>query len=207
MIRELLALVPQMEGMGEGLWVSFKQHIRFLKETGFVDQNNVLTKDGVWASKLRLDQPLLIAEAIRKGAFDNVSPEYLAGGLAPFVWDRSQEVEFFIKNIPVIPELERYFIQILDSLVELVNLKKVRGFENQNISFWPAAALYIWAKGASWEELMDLFRINEGDMASLIVRTSDHLRQVANLSETHPRLASMAKKTAELILREPVYIY
>ncbi len=66
------------------LWQSFKRHLRFLKETGFVDEEDRLTPDGHWASKLRLDQPLLIAEAIRKGAFDGVSPESVAGGLAPF---------------------------------------------------------------------------------------------------------------------------
>jgi hypothetical protein len=43
-------------------------------------------------------------------------------------------------------------------------------------------------------------------MASLIVRTADHLRQVTNLKETHPELTAAAKKATELILREPVII-
>jgi hypothetical protein len=43
-------------------------------------------------------------------------------------------------------------------------------------------------------------------MASLIMRTGDHLRQIANLKETHPQLSTVAAKAIELILREPVYI-
>jgi len=38
------------------------------------------------------------------------------------------------------------------------------------------------------------------------MRTADHLRQVANLSDTHPELAAVAANAVELILREPVYI-
>ena len=207
LLNELLEKMPQMEGMGEGLWISFKQHLRFLKETGFVDKKNNLTEDGIWASKLRLDQPLLIAESIRKGAFKGVTAEYLAGGLAPFVWDRNQEIEFRMKKTPIIPELENCFSRILDSMENIIDLKTRRGFENQPFSYWPAAALYIWAKGESWEKLMGLFPANEGDLASLIVRTADHLRQIANLSDTHPKLASIAKEAIKCILREPVHIY
>jgi ATP-dependent RNA helicase HelY len=72
--------------------------------------------------------------------------------------------------------------------------------------FWPAVALFLWAKGIPWEQLLESVSVNEGDMASLIMRTADHLRQVVNLKETHPELASVAEKAVELILREPVYI-
>jgi len=39
-----------------------------------------------------------------------------------------------------------------------------------------------------------------------MARTADHLRQVTNLSETHPGLSSVAARAIDLILREPVYI-
>jgi len=64
----------------------------------------------------------------------------------------------------------------------------------------------MWAKGISWERILSNISIGEGDMASLIVRTADHLRQVAAISDTHPSLAHVARKAIELILREPVYI-
>jgi superfamily II RNA helicase len=72
--------------------------------------------------------------------------------------------------------------------------------------FWPGAALFLWAKGASWETLLKNIPIGEGDMASLIVRTADHLRQMLNLEETHPVLAGTAGKAMGLILREPVFL-
>ena len=206
LLQDFRSLAVQMEKMEGRLWLSFKRHVRFLRETGFVDDMDRLTPDGYWASKLRLDQPLLIAEAIRKGALAGVSPHEMVGALAPFVWDRVQEVELRIKGIRDLTELEGMFDRIRSSIEGIRSLKSRRGFESPPILFWPAAALYLWAKGVPWEQLLESIQIDEGDMASLIMRTADHLRQVGNLRETHPELASMAEQAIALILREPVDI-
>ena len=207
LLRELSSLAMRMEGMGGGLWLGFRRHVGFLKETGFVDELDRLTSDGFWASKLRLDQPLLIAEAIRKGAYDDVSPEILAGGLAPFVWDRGMEVELKAHETFDLTGLEKIFYRILDLIEPIRSLKDKRGFDSPQVMYWPAAALFLWAKGVPWDLLLDFVPIDEGDMTSLIMRTADHLRQVTNLSETHSQLAAVAANAVELILREPVYIY
>ncbi len=205
-LKRFRSLAYQMEGERGGVWVSFKRHLRFLKETGFVSEMDRLTPDGYWASKLRLDHPLLIAEAIRKGAFSQVSPEVTAGCIAPFVWDRVQELELKIESPVGLKDCEEAFDKVLNSIEHIRRLKVKRGFENPPIFFWPAAALYLWAKGVPWEELLSIIPIDEGDMASLIARTADHLRQVTNLKESHPRLVSVAYTAMEQILREPVFI-
>jgi superfamily II RNA helicase len=195
-----------MEGTSKGLWLSFKRHLRFLKETGFVDETDRLTSDGIWASKLRLDQPLLIAEAIRRGGFSNISPEVMAGCIALFVWDRDQDVDMRPGDGGDLDIMEDTFNRILGSMEDVRKLKAARGFENPPILFWPAAVLFLWAKGAPWERLLHRIPIGEGDMASMIVRSADHLRQVANLRESHPGLAMVAERAIDLILREPVLI-
>jgi ATP-dependent RNA helicase HelY len=209
-IRKLLSefryLAGQMEEMGGGLWLSFKRHLRFLKETHFVGERDRLTLDGIWASKLRLDHPLLIAEAIRAGGFDEVTPETMAGCLAPFVWDRVQDLEIKVRSPVGMEAMEGAFQKLLGSLEQMRALLSRRGFVSPQIPFWPAAALFLWAKGMEWKELLFSIPVDEGDIASLIVRTADHLRQVANLEETHPELASRAKQAIRLILREPVHI-
>jgi ATP-dependent RNA helicase HelY len=48
--------------------------------------------------------------------------------------------------------------------------------------------------------------VDEGDMASLILRTADHLRQATNLKDSHPEIVSVAQTAIERILREPVLI-
>ena len=205
-LRDLRSLAYKLEGLGGGLWLSFNRHLRFLKETGFVDDMDRLTPDGEWASQLRLDHPLLIAEAIRKGGFDGISPEIMASGIAPFVWDRVQEVTFKVQSPLDLSEMEAAFQRMLDCIEKSRALKVRRGFENPLILSWPATALFLWAKGVPWDELLSFIAVDEGDMASLMVRTSDHLRQVANLKETHPELASVAREAIDLILREPVFV-
>ncbi len=190
-----------------GLWLSFKAHLRFLKETGFVDMDDHLTADGRWASNLRVDQPLLIAESIRQGTFDSIPPEVFAGGLAPFVWDRTQEVDLRGMSGVDLTPVEGVFLRMLDHLREFMALKDSRGFKTPTISFWPAAILFMWAKGAPWETLLETVSVGEGDLASLIMRTADHLRQVAALKDTHPELARTAAESIALILREPVYLF
>jgi superfamily II RNA helicase len=205
-LGDFQTLAYQMEGMGGGLWMSFKRHVRFLRETGFVDETDRLTGDGIWASKLRLDHPLLIGEAIRKGGFSELSSEIMAGCIAPFVWDRIQEVELTLKSPIDLNPCEKAFWRILEQIEDIRRLKVKRGFEDPPILFWPAAAIFLWAKGVSWDRLLSFIPVDEGDMASLIVRTADHLRQVTNLKETHPELTTDSKKAIELILREPVLI-
>jgi len=206
LLDHLRTAMDQPETSWGGLWLSFKRHLRFLKETGFVDETDRLASDGRWACNLRLDQPLLIAEAIRKGAFGDISPAELAGGLAPFVWDRGQEMELKVECILDLSGIEAVFYRLLAHIEEMRILKEKRGFQSPPLMFWPAAALFMWARGVPWDELLHFVAADEGDMASLIMRTADHLRQVADLRETHPRLASVAAEAIDLIQREPVYI-
>ena len=198
--------IDSLECLGEGLWISFKRHLRFLRETQFADETDRLTPDGVWASKLRLDHPLLIAEAIKKGAFTDLSPEVTAGCIALFVWDRDQQVEMSADVSEDLSVMEDSFNRVIESIEGIRTLMVKRGFKNPPIPFWPGAALFMWARGISWERILSYISIGEGDMASLIVRTADHLRQMAAISDTHPQLAHTARRAIDLILREPVYI-
>lgn len=206
LLRDFRSLAETMEGMEEGLWFSFKRHLRFLKDTGFVDEENHLTSDGIWASKLRLDQPLLIAEAIRRGAFDGSSPEILAGCIAPFVWDRTQDLDVALESPFDLKELEKSYEGVLQGIEEISRMKTARGFDNPTPLYWPAAALYLWTRGVPWEKILSFLPVDDGDMASLIMRTADHLRQVADLRESHPELAERAESAVALIMREPVFI-
>jgi hypothetical protein len=126
--------------------------------------------------------------------------------MAPFVWDRVQEVELQAQCPMDLKDCEDAFSNVIESIQEIRRLKAKRGFENPPILFWPAAALFLWAKGVPWETLLSYIPVDEGDMASLILRTADHLRQAINLKESHPELVSVARTAIERILREPVLI-
>jgi superfamily II RNA helicase len=80
------------------------------------------------------------------------------------------------------------------------------GFAIPPFPFWAVVTVYYWAKGSTWESVREIAGMDEGDLAMVILRTADHLRQIESLSETHPRLAQSARRAIDLILREPVLV-
>jgi ATP-dependent RNA helicase HelY len=189
----------QKPGTG-GAWTSFLRHLQFLREAGFVDGEDRLTADGRWASRLRLDHPILVAEAIRQGVFEGRPAPVLAGLIAPFVTDREREVSLQARGLE---EMADAFDALMTGTQEMGELMAEKGFPTPVLQFWPAAALCLWAKGASWAELRAAVAMDEGDLVSLIVRTADHLRQVCNLAESHPHLVRMSRMALQRIQREP----
>jgi len=162
----------------EALWQDFLRHKDFLQGTGFVDDEDRLTWEGQWAAALRLDHPLLVAEAIRKGSFEGAPPELVAAMIATFVVDsdRSEELD---RSLTVrARDLSRRLDRMKKDLGELSKRMKDSGFEISEIPVWPALAAFLWAKGVSWEALLKAVPLEEGAMSMMIMRTADHLNQI-----------------------------
>ncbi|MHC1742688.1 MAG: DEAD/DEAH box helicase [Syntrophobacteraceae bacterium] len=191
----------------EQLWLEFQRHYRFLQEEGYVDPQGHLTGDGLWASKLRLDQPLLISECIRKDVFPTDNPPLLAALIAPFVMDRDRPGDAQLSTlIWKNQEVAQPFFAMLRSLQRLREHLQTAGFHTPPLPFWTVVTVYHWAQGVTWEELRTVSGMDEGDLAMVILRSADHLRQIESLQETHPQLATSARRAIDLILREPVAV-
>jgi superfamily II RNA helicase len=190
----------------EVLWQDFLRHKDFLQETGFVDDQDELTWEGRWAAQLRLDHPLLVAEAIRKGSFEGAPPEIVAAMIAPFVVDSDRSEELDRALTVSARDLTRRIDRMRRDLKDLSRRMKRRGFEISEIPLWPAVAAFLWAKGVSWKALLRAVPLEEGAMSMLIMRTADHLNQIIGLRESHPELAETAAEAVPLIFREPVWI-
>jgi superfamily II RNA helicase len=184
------------------LWHEFQRHMDFLRRKGYVNQRNELTEDGLWASRLRVDQPLLLAEGFRHGAFPENDAALLTAAIAVFVNEKETDDRIDKRFLPkkLLACYQKMSGRILPFLQEMLDA----GFQGRPLYLRPAAALYAWAKGGSWESVMELSEMEEGDLAVLILRTADNLRHVVGLSEVFPKAAASAKTAIELILREPV---
>ncbi len=190
----------------DALWIEFGRHFDFLVMNGFATPDGALTVDGRWAAKLRLDQPLIIAELIRRGMLEKLAPELLCAMLAVFVNDKFRDLDFDDQVSWDPRELRQTFARMKGEIGPLVELKKQRGFAVPVLQFWPAAALYLWSMQRSWEDVQQLTGADEGDLAMLIFRTADNLRQIVSLEATHPGLAFKAGACIKLLLREPVVV-
>ena len=174
----------------------------FLKAEGFVGDNDRLTADGAWTSQLRLDHPVLIAECLRRGALPNEDAALLAAVIAPFVYDRGQDIPVKRKELP--KRLVQAYDRVVETVFPMMEKLDAEGFGLHPLPLWTAAVIYDWARGREWDRIVERYGFADGDMAMLVSRTADNLRQIAALRHTHPDVADLAWKARELLLREPV---
>lgn len=184
------------------LWRDFLHHLDFLKETGYVTKNGALTSDGIWASRLRVDHPLMIAEGFRRGIFPESDPVLLAAMTALFVSERESDEN--IDKTVVTKALSNTFINLKKNLMPFASLMADRGFETRPLFLRPAATLYAWALGHPWEKVLSISEMEEGDLVMLILRTADNLRHIRTLTQVFPEAARTAETSIALIMRDPV---
>ncbi len=187
----------------EHLWLDFQDHMDLLTQEKYVTQEGKLTEDGLWASKLRIDSPLLVAQSIREGLLPITDPALLAAIIGTFV----NEKEFTDDPLhqTALPKLLKgIFLDLRYGLKPFAIQLLTKGFPAPNLYIQPAALLYAWAHGEGWDDLMEGSVFAEGDFARLILRTAENLRQIAKLEDTFPQIGKTAKQAIELILKEPV---
>lgn len=185
------------------LWLEFVARLEFLKSSGFVTENGRLTDKGQWAAGLRLDHPLVIAEAIQTGGLDRATPQVLAGLMAPFVLDRTRAWSSGERRSRAPRDMRSAYFRLEKKLTPFIRSQFEAGFEGPKFRFAPALAMYLWATGRPWQEVIDRFGVEPGDMSSLVYRTADNLRQIISLHETHGELSNLAARARSAIRRQP----
>ena len=184
---------------------TFYDHLYFLMETGYVQQDGRLTDDGRWASQLRIDQPLLIAEGFKLGIFPENDPAELAAMISLFVNEREADDRFKKGDLP--SRFTSDFFRVKTGLTPFAKLMYQRGFPVRPLFMRPALTIFEWASGKNWEQVLKISELAEGDLAMLILRTADNLRHIRSLRDVFPIAAENAGKAIELILRDPVVAY
>jgi ATP-dependent RNA helicase HelY len=192
----------RMADIHEVLWEDFVRHVDFLKETGFVGDDDRLTTDGLWASQLRVDQPLLVAECLRQGLLPEGDAAQMAGVFACLVNERETDDRMEGRLVP--NRLKKTVTRIQKKLTGFARHMKSRGFDVRQFYLRPAAMTHAWASGYPWENIIKEYGMAEGNLAMLMMRTADNLRHTANLIDVFPDAAATAREAIGLIMKEPV---
>jgi len=192
----------RMADVHEVLWEDFLRHLDFLKETGFVNADGRLTGDGIWASQLRVDQPLIVAECLRQGLLPNGDAAQMAGVFACMVNERETDDRMEGRLVP--NRLKKAVVRIQKKLTGFARHMKSRGFDVRQFYLRPAAMTHAWASGYPWKNIIKEYGMAEGNLAMLMMRTADNLRHTANLVDVFPEAAATAREAIGLIMKEPV---
>ena len=187
----------------ELLWNDFLDHMDFMIDEKFVIKQGTLTEDGIWASKLRIDAPLLVAQAIRENFLPQNDPALLAAIIGSFVNEKEfTDDPLYSKALP--KRLKEVFLDTRKGLKPFAEKLLEKGFDAPNLFIQPSLLIYLWAHDEPWEDIVTGSDFAEGDLARLILRTGDNLRQVAKLEENFPVIAKTAKEAMDLLLKEPI---
>jgi superfamily II RNA helicase len=203
-LTKSFAAYLQMKGRQRTLMRDFTRHLAFLQKQGYVTPEGTLTDTGRWASQLRVDQPLLIAESLQRGVLPTSDPALLAAIVASFVHER--ETDDILDGSELPRQLERTFITVKRSLQPFMTRLNKAGFETRPLYLRPAAAMYAWAAEQPWRRAASIAQMADGDLTMLVSRTADNLRHIRTLGEAFPRTARTAGEAADLIMREPVVL-
>ena len=122
--------------------------------------------------------------------------------MAPFAYDR--DVEDGVDESKLPPRLVEGYGRLRKALAGIMERKSAAGFEVRPVSLWASASVYAWAGGYIWEDVLSLASASEGDLAMLVLRTAENLRQIAGLKDAFPTVSESAAAAMDLILKEPV---
>ena len=184
------------------IWEPFERRAKVLDYFEYIDyEAETVTESGKWLADLRIDRPLLVGEALRRGVFDELKISEAAGLMASVASDADRsygEMRATRGMTDILANFE-------DIVTAVSNVEWKNGVEpGEEINYSAAAAAERWTAGMQWDELVDRTKAEEGDLVRLLSRTGEALRQLANLRDSNPAAAAIAQSAAEAILREPV---
>ena len=184
------------------IWLPFENRARVLDHFGYLNfKEQKITEEGKWLADLRIDKPLLVGEIIKEGILDGLEINHMAGLIASLVADSEREYS----KIHLSNELMKLLKKVKDIIYKVSKFERDFGVEPENmINFSAATAAEIWASKAKWSDLVWKTKAEEGDLVRLLSRTGEALRQIANLKNSKPEAAKIARATSNTILQAPI---
>ncbi|MGI8638346.1 MAG: hypothetical protein ACR2MG_00100 [Pyrinomonadaceae bacterium] len=184
------------------IWLPFEHRAKVLHHFGYLDfQVQKVTERGKWLADLRVDRPLLVGEALRHGLFEKLEIKQVAGLMAALAADSDRNFgELFLsdKLLDILGKAE-------EIIFDVSNVEWKNGVEPApEMNFSAAATVEAWADEMSWSDLVFQTKAEEGDLVRLLSRTGEALMQLSNLKDSNAEAAQLARKTADIILREPI---
>lgn len=184
------------------IWMPFERRAKVLDHFGYIDfRDEVVTESGKWLADVRVDRTLLVGEALRRGILNDLAPQTMAGLMAALAADSDRNYgELYLSN-----ELLDVVNSFEDIIYDVSKVEWKFGIEpSEEINLSAAAAAEQWSSGIAWNDLVKRTQAEEGDLFRLLSRTGEALMQIAHLKDSNPQAASVARATAETLLRDPI---
>ncbi|KAH9696653.1 DExH-box ATP-dependent RNA helicase DExH9 [Citrus sinensis] len=184
MKQELTAKIKSIKRqMRSSTELAFKDELkarkRVLRRLGYATSDDVVELKGKVACEISSAEELTLTELIFNGVLKDVKVEEMVSLLSCFVWQEKLQDASKPRE-----ELELLFTQLQDTARRVAKVQleckvqiDVEGFVN---SFRPdiMEAVYAWAKGSKFYEIMEITPVFEGSLIRAIRRLEEVLQQL-----------------------------
>jgi superfamily II RNA helicase len=183
-------------------WSEFKALQRVLEEFGYV-KADAPTELGLTAAAFRVENELMVAEALRGLAWERLPPAELAAVATALATEETRPGVFV--NAPISHATRAALVEVRRAVRRVWRVQRRRGVEIPADSSEVGAPLtQLWAEGAPWETVTRATDLDEGSIVQMMRRTLDLLRQIPEAPGLPEELAALATVAARAIDRPPV---
>jgi len=154
--------------------------------------------------KIALDihvQELFVTELIADGYFHDKSIEEICGAVVGIDFDRRRGDSRGVKH-------NFFNLEPLLHLAERLSFIEMNYLGTFTVHYDPylSGQAYLWAKGASFEEILRFAQVPEGDLVAAFRRSIDILRQIRNAVSEDKALVDKLNEAIKLIDRDVVSV-
>lgn len=185
-----------------------KARKRVLRRLGYATSDNVVELKGKVASEISSADELTLTELMFNGVLKDIKVEEMVSLLSCFVWQ--EKIHDAAKPRE---ELDLLFMQLQDTARRVAQLQlecKVQvDLESFVKSFRPdiMEAVYAWAKGSKFYEIMEITQVFEGSLIRAIRRLEEVLQQLIEAAKSigETQLEAKFEEAVSKIKRDIVF--
>jgi ATP-dependent RNA helicase HelY len=203
--KETDGLVRQIQGRTNTIAKTFDRVCDVLSAYGYLesteDGQHRISTDGQRLRRIYGEKDLLISQALRQGAFDDLDAVEVAAFASVLVYQAKREDRGLRPRMPSVS---------LETAVDIVvhEWSALEDVEEQNKLpltgepelglVWP---MYKWARGRHLQEVLSGTDLAAGDFVRWVKQVIDLLDQLAKIPGLDPRLARLCAEAIKLIRR------
>eukprot|EP00210_Caulerpa_lentillifera_P007073 g6766.t1 len=206
-----LRIKKEMESEKELDWAGFKSTMETLVMAGALNETTLdITPLGQVAREFYGDNELWMATVFTHSAVLLLSPPLLAALASAFVSPEVLSRPGIQIAMPPPEEIPVILEKLENSRRQLYEFEVTTGFVSQRairglqIDARAAGLVDAWASGCSWTQLLQDTNLDDGDLARLLLRTGDILRQVTMSNYLLEPVRTAARKAQKSMNRKPI---
>ncbi|WIA36589.1 hypothetical protein OEZ86_007879 [Tetradesmus obliquus] len=198
------------QGQSVTTWNSFMDVLSILVEMGAMEESSLrLLPLGLVARSINCNNELWMAAALSSPGVMALSPPQLAALVGALQCTDLLKRPMSIWSSYQVSDAVITALEELEPTMEAIyNAQTAAGQGKWNehlaVDLRLAGLVEAWAGGASWQEIMADTSIDDGDMARLMARTADMLKQMTFLHEQLPYLTEPARAALRGMNRKPI---